>query len=220
MAEATGGINADLYQTIVTVVDERLKEVRITRENFNELKGIVSELAQAQVRTEQRLEGLEAAVEELAQAQVRTEQRLNELVQVQTRFERTFETRMGALGARWGLDTEESFRLGMRAILEDVGFRVERYVAYDEKGNVFDHPAPVELDVIVRNGKLMLIEIKSSTGSANVSIFRRKVNFYEEREGQKADRRIIISPFVEDEARMLALATGIEIYTRADDLVK
>jgi len=106
----------------------------------------------------------------------------------------------------------------MRAILKDVGFKVERYTAYDETGKVFDHPAPVELDVIVRDATLMLIELKSSTDSADVSVFRRKVKFYEERKGQEADRRIIISPFVDEEARNLALATGIEIYTRADDL--
>jgi hypothetical protein len=198
-----------------------------TEERLTRLGEAVEKLAQAQARTEERLTRLEEAVERLAQAQARTEERLTrleeaveKLVQAQARFERTFESRLGALGARWGLDTEESFRQGMRAILEDVGFKVERYLVYDKEGKVFDRPDQVELDVVVRNGKLTLIEIKSSASRADVTIFNRKVRFYEEREGIKAVRRMLISPFVEEGARKLALALETEIYTRADDLAR
>jgi hypothetical protein len=207
---------------------ERLAEAQArTEERLTRLEEAVERLAQAQARTEERLTRLEEAVERLAQAQARTEERLTrleeaveKLVQAQARFERTFETKLGALGARWGLDTEASFRQGMRAILKDVGFRVERYLVYDKEGKVFDHPDQVELDVVVRDGKLMLIEIKSSTSRADVAIFNRKVRFYEEREGTKAARRMLISPFVEEGARKLALAMETEIYTRADDLAE
>ncbi|MBI3325505.1 MAG: DUF3782 domain-containing protein, partial [Nitrospinae bacterium] len=127
--------------------------------NFADLRAIVQELAQAQVRTEARLETLTARVdtlgaqvgtlavrtEELAQAQVRTEARLEvlalrmeELAQAQlrtedevTRLRRTMETQIGGLGARWGMQAEEAFRQGMKTILEEVGFRAERYLTYD-----------------------------------------------------------------------------------------
>ena len=33
MAEATGGVTAELYQTIVAVVDERVREIRVARNN-------------------------------------------------------------------------------------------------------------------------------------------------------------------------------------------
>jgi predicted nuclease with TOPRIM domain len=71
MAE-TQGITAELYRAIVTIVDDRVKEIRVTREDFDRLTQTVAQLAQAQARTEQRLE-------ELAQAQARTEQRLDRL---------------------------------------------------------------------------------------------------------------------------------------------
>jgi hypothetical protein len=227
-------MTAELYKEILAVIDERVREITVTREDFDRLGAAMARLAEAQARTDQSVEKLAEAqartdqtVERLAQAQVRTEERLTrleeaveKLVQAQARFERTFETRLGALGARWGLDTEAGFRQGMRAILEDVGFRVERYLVYDKEGKVFDHPDEVELDVVVRDGKLMLIEIKSSASRADVAIFNRKVRFYEEREGTKAARRMLISPFVEEGARKLALALDTEIYTRADDLAK
>ena len=61
-AEVLAEVITDAYNDLVKTSD------------FNELKGIVRELAQAQQRTEQR-------VEELAQAQQRTEQRMEELAQ-------------------------------------------------------------------------------------------------------------------------------------------
>jgi predicted nuclease with TOPRIM domain len=71
MAE-TQGITAELYRAIVTIVDDRVREIRVTREDFDRLTQTVAQLAQAQARTEQRLE-------DLAQAQARTEQRLDRL---------------------------------------------------------------------------------------------------------------------------------------------
>ncbi|MDZ7312969.1 MAG: hypothetical protein ONB45_17015 [candidate division KSB1 bacterium] len=72
-------ITPAIKREIVKIVDERIREAHVTKEDFSELKGIVkelgiktSELAEAQKRTELR-------VEELAEAQKRTEIRLEEL---------------------------------------------------------------------------------------------------------------------------------------------
>ena len=66
-------ISAELYEFVIRVVDDRVREIKVTREDFNALKQVVEELAQAQKKTEQR-------VEELAQAQKRTEEELCSLV--------------------------------------------------------------------------------------------------------------------------------------------
>ncbi len=58
-------ILTDLYRTIVEVVDMRVGEIKVTRSDFEDLKSVVKELADAQARTERR-------VEELAQAEART----------------------------------------------------------------------------------------------------------------------------------------------------
>jgi len=55
----------------MTIVDERMKELHIPREDFHELREIVKRLAQAQAKTEERVGRLEEAVERLAQAQAR-----------------------------------------------------------------------------------------------------------------------------------------------------
>ena len=134
----------------------------------------VEELGIAQTRTEARLDRLTVAVEALAQAQARTEQELAALAQAQTRtqeevtlFRRTFLSQIGGLGARWGLQTEEAFRHGIRTILGEVGFTVERFLTWDAAGEVLGHPEQVELDIVIQNGKVIVVEIKSSLDRAN-----------------------------------------------------
>ncbi|SHF16759.1 hypothetical protein SAMN02745206_01448 [Desulfacinum infernum DSM 9756] len=82
MPQTTGqGLTSELYKTIVAIVDDRVREIRVTREEFEDLKEVVRELAKAQARTEQRLDRLAEKVEELAEAQARTEKRLDSLAQ-------------------------------------------------------------------------------------------------------------------------------------------
>ncbi|MDM7327613.1 MAG: hypothetical protein P3X23_010950 [Thermosynechococcus sp. Uc] len=78
---------------LAEVIREAYDEV-VKAKDFNELKSIVADLAQAQKRTEERVEELaqaqkrtEERVEELAQAQKRTEERVEELAQAQKRTE-------------------------------------------------------------------------------------------------------------------------------------
>ncbi|MDR7899202.1 MULTISPECIES: hypothetical protein [unclassified Thermosynechococcus] len=63
----------------------------VKAKDFNELKAIVADLAQAQKRTEERVDQLTVTVAELAQAQKRTEERVEELAQAQKRTEERLE---------------------------------------------------------------------------------------------------------------------------------
>ncbi|HPQ20040.1 MAG TPA: hypothetical protein PKX90_12330 [bacterium] len=68
-----------ISEIIKTIYEEQKRMV--TKEEFNELKEIVKELAEAQKRTEQK-------VEELAEAQKRTEQKVEELAEAQKNAEK------------------------------------------------------------------------------------------------------------------------------------
>ena len=81
------GLTAELYRAVIAVVDDRMKEILVTRQDFDRLALAVERLAEAQARTEERLNRLEATVERLAEAQARTEARLEELAQAQARTE-------------------------------------------------------------------------------------------------------------------------------------
>jgi multidrug efflux pump subunit AcrA (membrane-fusion protein) len=69
-------------RVLTEVITEAYSDLVRTRD-FNELKEIVRELAEAQKRTEQRVEELARAQTELAEAQKRTEQRVEELAEAQ-----------------------------------------------------------------------------------------------------------------------------------------
>ena len=63
-----GLINAKLYEFIVKVVEDKVKDIRVTREEFDKLVAAVNKLAEAQARTEERLNELAIIVEKLAVA--------------------------------------------------------------------------------------------------------------------------------------------------------
>ena len=99
-------VDSGLRGVLVAILEEIEKqreqwEQSVTKKEFNELKEIVQELAEAQretehwierlakaqEKTEQRVSRLEEVVEELAEAQKRTEQRVEELAEAQRKTE-------------------------------------------------------------------------------------------------------------------------------------
>ena len=120
---------------------------------------------------------------------------------------------IGALGSRWGLQSEKAFRDALAGILEkNFGVQVVNVTDYDDQGVVFGRPDQVELDVIVKNGLLLICELKSSIDKAGMYIFERKARFYEKRHQRQANRLIVISPMIDARARKVAERLGIEIY--------
>ena len=125
---------------------------------------------------------------------------------------------IGALGARWGLSAEESFRSALAGILtESYGVMVLNISFQDSEGKVFGRPDQVEMDIVVTNGICMAIEIKSSVDKQAIYLFDRKVQAYSERKGRTVNRKIVISPMVDSRAFRVAKELGIEVFTRSDD---
>ncbi|WPM32996.1 DUF3782 domain-containing protein [Hydrogenobacter sp. T-2] len=148
------------------------------------------------------------------------QQKINrELMEEIKKLHRKYDTGIGALGARWGLRAESSFREAIKGILEeDFPVKVERYLAYDQEGEVFGRPDQVELDLIIRDGKTLIAEIKSSMSKSDVFVLKRKVEFYKKREGKEVDRVLIISPMVDSKAMNLAKEYGFEVYSYPEDV--
>ncbi|NJL53857.1 DUF3782 domain-containing protein [bacterium] len=133
------------------------------------------------------------------------------------RLDKRFDSTIGALGSRWGLASEASFRNALVGILtESFGVEVLNLTLYDREGEVFGRPDQVELDLIIKNGMTIACEIKSSIDKAGMYSFDRKVNFYASYEQRSISRKIIISPMVDNRALPVAEALGIEVYSYAD----
>ena len=140
----------------------------------------------------------------------RFDQTHQEIMALAERLER----RVGALGSRWGIQSETSFRNALAGILERTfGVQVVNVNEFDDQGTVFGRPDQVELDVIVKNGLLLICELKSSIDKAGMYIFERKARFYEQRHQRKADRLIVVSPMIDARARKVAEKLGIEMFS-------
>nr|WP_295430935.1 DUF3782 domain-containing protein [uncultured Thiodictyon sp.] len=126
---------------------------------------------------------------------------------------------IGALGSRWGLQSEKAFRDALAGILEQsFGVEVINVNEYDDEGVVFGRPDQVELDVIIKNGLLIICELKSSIDKAGMYSFERKARFYEQRHQRQASRLIVISPMIDARARPVAERLGIETYGDSIDV--
>ena len=143
----------------------------------------------------------------------------NALQEQNKKIDRKYEQTVGALGSRWGLHSEASFRNALAGILTDFqGVEVINVNEYDDEGVVFGHPDQIELDLIIKNGVLMICEIKSSVSKSDIYIFERKVRFYEKKHARQASRMIVISPMPDRYAKPVADKLGIEVYSYADNV--
>lgn len=125
---------------------------------------------------------------------------------------------LGALGARWGMNTEKSFRNAMKGILEEhFSVKVLNITEDDPDGEVFAQPDQVELDLIIKNGLLIIVEIKSSMSRSDMDTFHRKVKFYTKKHQCQASKMMVISPMVEDRAKELARQYGIAVYSYTEE---
>jgi hypothetical protein len=116
---------------------------------------------------------------------------------------------IGALGARWGMQSEAAFRNALAGILEQhFGVQVLHVDDYDDDGTVFGRPDQVEIDIIIKNGLLLICELKSSMSKSDMYIFERKARFYERHHDRNADRLLVISPMIDAKAKKVAHQIG------------
>jgi len=120
--------------------------------------------------------------------------------------------KLDALGARWGILAESAFREGMRGIVKRLfGGSVERWIHDDREGFVFGYPATVEVDIVIRDGEHILVEIKSHVRKSDVGVLLRKGKLYKRVRGI-TPRLVFVSPYIDEDARSDAEMLGIEIY--------
>ncbi|MGC8977448.1 MAG: chordopoxvirus fusion protein [Candidatus Ratteibacteria bacterium] len=143
-------LTKELYEAIITIIDDRVKDIKVTREEFELLRKAVLELAEAQkkaeerltrleeaqIRTEERLTRLEEAVERLAEAQAKTEIRLNELAEAQKKTEEELKTltitvknvqkELGGLSHSVGFNLEnQAYKALPKILKERYGIEIE-----------------------------------------------------------------------------------------------
>ena len=183
-------------------LDESLRAIRVLQKQVADNTEAIRVLQKQVADNTEAIRILQKQVANLQEASAEHSKRMEELVRA-----------VQALGARWGILAEDSFRQGMKGLVENYfGGRVDRWIYHDREGFVFGHPSVVEVDLLIRDKEHILVEIKSSVSKADVSELWRVGRLYEEVERVKP-RLVVVSPYVEEKARETAEKPGIMVYT-------
>ncbi|MGA1712442.1 MAG: PD-(D/E)XK nuclease family protein [bacterium] len=204
----------ELERWIEQLTAQRYANRQQTESRFDQLLGELRRDREEQSRkwAEQNRKWEESKAESDRKWAEQTEQNKRLWLEVGEQKSR-LDRKIGALGARWGIGSERAFRHALAAVLtESFGVEVLNINEYDDAGEVFGRPDQIELDIIVRNGTLIIFELKSSTDRSQLYIFSRKIAFYEKHHQRTADRKILVSPFIHPRAQELAQELGIETY--------
>jgi hypothetical protein len=67
--------------------------------------------------------------------------------------------------------------------------------------------------VVVKNGKVIVIEIKAAAGRSDIYYFDRKVAFYARKTGRQVNRKLMVTPYADNRARETGVHLGVEICT-------
>ncbi|MDM8524574.1 DUF3782 domain-containing protein [Desulfococcaceae bacterium HSG8] len=164
----------------------------------------VQRLAEAQERTDQKVQNLAGAMQRLAEAQERTEQKVQNLAEAQERTEQTLSDKIAALGGRWGICNEITFRSTIRGLLKNMeGITVEEGF-YGGR----------QVDVIIRNGEHIMLEITSRMNSKDIKKLYCSADDYRDKTGTEPKLMVAatyIPPIVM--RKIIGLERPIEIFS-------
>ncbi|GAB6943832.1 PD-(D/E)XK nuclease family protein [Vulcanisaeta sp. JCM 14467] len=202
----------DIRSTMATKKDlEELRKEMATKKDLEELRKYVDDKVEELRREMATKRELEELRKEMA-----TKKELDDL----RKEVRLLANKLDALGARWGVLSEEAFREGVREILKDAGYTVERWLYYDADGFVYGHPSEVELDIIIRDNLVIAVEITSAVKRSDLAVTRRKAELYMKTTGKSVSMVMVITPYIDDKnpdyVRVMAERMGIKIITPED----
>jgi len=224
LRKSLGDEAASKMAQIIQGLYEELSQA-VTKEDFDELKAVVKDLAEAQRKTEERLDRLAERVEELAQAQARTDSRLEELAEAQTRTENRLEKlifehkktreQLGDLSHTVGYRLEDEAIWALPALLKkDFGIEVDGEL---ERGYVELSPGRYfEVNIwgyASKNGEDLAIlgEAKTQLKKKDVADFLKRVSRLQG-VTEKKIFPVLITYQTSPKVREFAQKEGIKIY--------
>jgi len=180
------------WQNLATKEDlRRLEEKMATKDDLKKLE--------EKMAIKEELRAVETSLrEEIRRVETSLREEIGKVEESLRGDMRRIELAMNALGARWGVFSEDAFRSGVRELLKDAGYAVDRWVYYDDRGYVYGYPSEVELDVIIRDRRTLAVEITSALKRGDLQQIRRKVEFFSTVTGRRVDAVYVITPFIHD----------------------
>lgn len=201
-------------------LDEEMKKlweahVRL-EERFQKLEERFQKLEERIYKLEERFQQLEERFQKLEERFLKLEERFLKVEERLAHLERSVESLQKTLATvahRFGVLSESAFREAIKGIVEELfGASAYRWTTYDKEGVVYGHPAEVEVDVVVKDKKHLLVEVKSRADTSDVLELARIARLYEAEKGVKPELAIVAG-FVSPRARKIAEKLRVKIYT-------
>ncbi len=210
----------DIQRTILRISGRSFADADATDRRFEQMfQELRKERELSEKRWKENQKRWEEDKQRWEEIQRQSNERFEFLVGEIKALHKKHESTLGALGSRWGIAAESSFRDGLKDLLEhDFGVQVVNVTEYDDDGEVFGRPDQIELDIIIKNGTLILCEIKSSMSRSDMYAFYRKVQFYEKRHQRNATKMMVISPMIDRRAKSVAEKLGITVHAYTDEV--
>jgi len=175
-------------------LEERVNSIEERMATKEDLKRLEERMA-----TKEELRAVETSLrEEIRRVETSLREEIGKVEESLREDMRRLWLALNALGARWGVFSEDAFRSGVRELLKDAGYAVDRWVHYDDKGYVYGYPSEVELDIIIRDGRTLAVEITSALKRGDLQQIRRKVELFSTVTGRRVDAVYVITPFIHD----------------------
>ncbi len=189
----------------ITVLEERFSKLE---ERFANLEERVIKLEERIIKLEERFSKLEERFVELAERVTRLEERV---LRVEEEL-RDLSKAINVIAHRFGILTDEGFREAMRYVVEEVlgVAKVSRWIYYDSRGIVYQRPSIVEVDLVIRDGEHILLEVKSRVDKGDLLELYRIGKLYEEVNKLKP-KLVMLGAFFTKDVNELAKELEIEL---------
>jgi hypothetical protein len=204
------------------VVQEILKEIRLLREDFNRLAEEQRNIAEEQRKLREEIVQLRSDFNRLAEEQrnIAEEQRklAEEIVRLRNDYKRLgdrFEVILGRMGRRWGVDLERTLLGTFKEVLEREGIepgRVDSFSYVDFDGSITGLKGRrVQADILVRDGKITLIEVKSFPDVEDVDHLKDVVGYVEKILKTNVDKVYVVAVNVDKDTLSRAEELGFKV---------
>ena len=211
--------NTRVLESLLKSTSELTEAQKGVESELAKLVERINNLAEAQQRTEERLSKLTERVNELAEAQKRTEDGLSRLTDAIGELSKEvigLKKRMDSMGRRWGEDYEEVIKLFFKELVEvekiDLRY-VNRFTYKDEAGQFGPKGSIYEIDVLARNGRVYLIEVKSFADEDDLDWFNVKCSTVTKAFGFNDPIKLFLAVSATEEAVERAKNYGIKMLT-------
>ncbi|MCG3109158.1 hypothetical protein L3N51_01448 [Metallosphaera sp. J1] len=181
-------------------------------------------LQQTMVQLSQRLDALGARVDQLTKNQEVLQQTVADLVKSIAELRKDYQylnKALGSMGSRWGVLYEKVIADFLKEVAQREGLDyryINRFTFKDEEGNYGPKGTQYEIDILAKNGKTYLIEVKSFAKSNDVDWFNLKCDVITKVLNLKNVVRMFLAISVMDEAVKRAEELGIKLVY--EDVVK